>query len=228
MKNYLIIVLATLFSALSTSAQDCKVFIPDTEGMKLEYEMKNAKGKLQGSYSQRLVAIEETGDTTVFKVEQTSRDKKGNEIKNDFEFKCTGNKFIFDMDMFTNEQQMEAYKDMEMTMTADEIAFPADLKPGTTLKDGSMTMEVEAGAMTMTFATEITNRKVLAIEEITTEAGTFECFKVSQDIESKVAFAKIFQSSVLWYTENIGLIRSEAYNKKGKLQSVTELLNIVK
>jgi hypothetical protein len=81
--------------------------------------------------------------------------------------------------------------------------------------------------MTMAFTTDITNRKVLAIEEITGAAGTFECFKISQDIESKVGFVKVFMSSVFWYAEKIGLIRSEAYNKKGKLQSVTELVNIV-
>jgi len=228
MKKYLFFLLITLFMVFSAKAQDCKIFIPDQEGVKLEYEMKNGKGKSQGTYSQKLVSIEEDGDATVFKLEQISTDKKGNEMQNTYEFKCVGNTFIIDMNTFIDEQQMAAYEDMEMTVTSDEIAFPSDIEPGMELKDGSINMEVATGPVTLNFSTFISNRKAEAIERITTAAGTFECIKISQDVEGKYGFVKASFTTVDWYVENIGLIRNETYNKKGKLQSVTELINIEK
>jgi hypothetical protein len=80
--------------------------------------------------------------------------------------------------------------------------------------------------MVLTFRTDITNRKVLAKETITTEAGSFKTVKVSEDISSKLGFVKVNMSSINWASANIGNIRSETYDKNGKLLSVTELESI--
>lgn len=226
MKRFILFFALALFSTIKISAQECKLFIPDTEGTLLEYEVKNAKGKKQSSFSQKIITIDRNQEGTTYQIEQTSIDKKGNEIQSYLEFRCTGNVFIFDMEAFIDERQFAAFEDMEVTVNTDEMGLPYDMQPGKNLENGSITIEANNGPMTLKFSTDITNRKVEAIETISVAAGDFECFKISQDIHSKMGFVKIEETSVLWYSENIGLIRSESYNKKGKLQTITELINI--
>lgn len=52
---------------------------------------------------------------------------------------------------------------------------------GQQLKDASFTMEM-TGPLPVTISSNITNRKVEALEKVTTPAGTFDCVKVSYDL----------------------------------------------
>ncbi|MBL4560545.1 MAG: hypothetical protein JKX79_06125 [Labilibaculum sp.] len=76
--------------------------------------------------------------------------------------------------------------------------------------------------------TNIVNRKVEAHENITTPAGTFKCCKISEDVKSKMGFVNVQLHNVTWIVKDIGTIRRESYNKKGKLSSTSELIKIVR
>jgi len=78
--------------------------------------------------------------------------------------------------------------------------------------------------MTMSF--HVVDRKVEAFESITTAAGTFECFKLSQTTKSKMMFMNLTLKSIDWIAEGIGSVRSESYTEKGKLEGYTVLTNI--
>jgi len=121
---------------------------------------------------------------------------------------------------------MEGFKNMEIKLTTDDLMYPSKLSPGMDLKDGSISLEVGNGLMNMT--TNIINRKVESREEITTPAGSFKCYKISEDVKSKVGFIKVNMRNVAWIIQDIGTIRSESYNKRGKLNTVTELVKIVR
>lgn len=141
-------------------------------------------------------------------------------------FRCKGNEFYIDMEKYLNQKQLEGFKNMEIKLTTDDLMYPSKLSPGMNLKDGSISIEVGNGIMNMT--TNIVNRKVEAREEITTPAGNFDCYKVSENVQSKVGFIKVNMSNVTWIIQDIGTIRSESYNKRGKLDTVTELVKIVR
>lgn len=80
--------------------------------------------------------------------------------------------------------------------------------------------------MTMNF--KITDRKVEAIEDMTTPAGTFTCFKMSQTTNMKMSFIDKTFKSVDWIAENVGSVRSESYSDAGALQSYRVLKSIDK
>lgn len=107
------------------------------------------------------------------------------------------------------------------------MVLPAGMSPGQQLKDASFTLEMTS-PIPVTMTSNITNRKVDAIEQVTTPAGTFECVKVSYDTFSKVAFIKTEGRTVEWYTPNIGIVRSEYYDKKGRVTSIHELSYVKK
>ena len=75
--------------------------------------------------------------------------------------------------------------------------------------------------------TTIYNRKVEAEEEISTKAGTFKCFKISYDILTD-AMIDIKGSAIEWIAKDVGAVRTESYNKKGKLTGYSELVKLEK
>lgn len=223
------ILLAALAVPVGSLAQNCEVYFPTDEGTELTYKSYNKRDKLQSSMVQELTSIREKADTVIYKVHQEMYDDKdGLVYEGDLAFKCSGNKFIIDMRSFINPEQMEGYRDMEMEITMDEISIPAELKPGMKLDEGYINMAIDAGMMSMNFKTRIFEREVMAKETVTVPAGNFEAYKISSSTETKTAMMTVTTKSISWYSPEIGMVRSESYNKKDKLQGYTVLTGIEK
>lgn len=79
-----------------------------------------------------------------------------------------------------------------------------------------MDIEVDASAFVIPSKVNMTDYKVEAREQVTTPAGEFDCLVISQRVSTKV-IVKVEAGSMEWYAKGIGMVRSESYNKKGKL-----------
>jgi len=79
----------------------------------------------------------------------------------------------------------------------------------------------------MNMTISITNRKVEAVENVTTPAGTFECYKISYDIATKMMI-NVKMKGTEWYAKNVGLVKSESYNNDGKLMGSNLLTGLTK
>jgi hypothetical protein len=87
-------------------------------------------------------------------------------------------------------------------------------------------MNVSNQGMTMmNMVTKISNRKVDAMEEITTPAGKFNCAKISYDVETKMMML-IHMKGIQWISQKVGVVRSESYDQKGKLVGYSVLASI--
>lgn len=226
MKNKLLIAVVALFISSGLFAQNCEAYVPTKVGVKYMYKASNKKGKVQSYYSQELLSKNAEDGGTKFEILHINYDDKKEILNQDtLEFFCKDNMFFIDMGSYLNEEQLGAYDESQIEISFDNIGYPANMKPGTELKDGYVQADINLG-MTLTFKTEITNRKVLAYEDITTEAGTFKTIKVSEDISSKIGFIKVKLNTISWVKMNIGNIRTENYDKKGNLSSVNELISI--
>ncbi|MCD4735870.1 MAG: DUF3108 domain-containing protein [Bacteroidales bacterium] len=215
-----VIVFTFLFVALFISfAQDCSMYFPVEEGKQIELTQYNAKDKVQGTIKQKILKFEEKESETIIIVLNESYDKNGKEIgSGEFEMRCKEGVFYMDMKNYLDEKSMEAYDNMEVEITASDLAFPKDIKPGDQLKDASLNIKISGDEMiNMGMDVFITDRKVEGTESITTPAGTFDCFRISYKINTKTFIMKIQMSGIEWIAEDIGVVRSESYNKKGKL-----------
>jgi hypothetical protein len=229
MKKLLNLIFLIGISSITAVSQDCTLYIPSNIGTELHYEMKNAKGKTTGIYTQKMISVKENGSETIFDLLQTHLDPKdANKImkQDTIRFRCKDNVFYIDMEKYLNQKQMEGFKDMEVKITTDDLIYPPKLYPGLELNDGSISLEIGQGLMNLT--TNIVNRKVEAFENITTLAGTFKCYKIAEDVKSKMGFIKVQLRNVTWIVKDIGTIRSESYDKKGKLESTTDLIKIIR
>jgi hypothetical protein len=194
----------------------------------MEQTMYTKKGKATGKNVLEVVSVEEKGKETHFNVHQKSLNKKGKvTYEGDLTYKCVDDTFYIDMSTFINSEQMGANGEMDVSMTMDQVDIPVNAHPGQELKDGSMEMKMSSGVMNMNMTISIVDRKVEAVEPITTPAGTFDCVKISQNIVTKMMMT-FTTRTVDWYAAGVGVVRSETYDKKGKLSGYTELTALTK
>ena len=230
MKKLISLIFLIGLTSMLAFSQECTLYIPNQVGTELHYQITNAKGKVDGIYTQKMLSVKERGGETTFELLQTYMDPKdSNKIitQDTISFRCKDNVFYIDMEKYLNQKQMEGFKDMEVKITTDDLIYPPKLYPGLALNNGSISLEIGAGMMNMNMTTNIVNRKVEALEDVTTPAGTFTCYKVSEDVKSKIGFVNAQLHNIAWIVKDIGTIRSESYNKKGKLNSTTELIKII-
>jgi len=226
MKNKFIITFMLIFVSTYLTAQNCEAYIPTKTGVVQTYVSKDKKDKITGYSSQEIISAENDGGKIVYKIAQSSFDAKKALLSQDtLDFFCENNNFHVDMETYLSKEQLAAYEESEIKITFENIDYPVDLKPGTSLKDGFIQAEINVG-MPLIFRTDIVNRKAVANEEVTTEAGTFNTLKITQDVQGKYGFVKVNMSTTSWVIKDIGTVRSETYDKSGKLISSSELISI--
>jgi hypothetical protein len=201
---------------LPASAQDCDAYFPMKEGAVFEMTSYNDKDKEQSMTRNTISELNGEGEFTAT-VKVQSFDKKGKETYNsEYGVACNGDHFKIDMRSMMSGENMASMQGMEVDVEADELAFPSNIQVGTDLPDASLSVSMQSAGFSMAgMKIDITNRKVLARESMTTPAGTFDCIVVTQDISTKM-IVSIQASSKIWYAKNVGAVRSESYNKNGK------------
>ncbi|PKP19989.1 MAG: hypothetical protein CVU05_10055 [Bacteroidetes bacterium HGW-Bacteroidetes-21] len=227
--KHIVIFALLVFTSSSIFSQDCQGFISMQLNSILEYQQFNAKGKPESSHKTQITNVTSENGATTITTDNTYYDDKSKEVyKAQQSYTCKDGVITFDMGNMFDAATMSAYQSMEVKMVSDKMDLPANLSEGQALSNGSATMTIlNQGVKMMTMTVNVTNRKVEKKESITVAAGTFECYKITYDIESKVMF-KVQAKSAEWYCAGIGLVKSESFDSKGKLTGSTELKSYTK
>ncbi|CAG5079401.1 TapB family protein [Parvicella tangerina] len=229
LRNIVSSIFVMLFFLTLGSAQDCASFMPMEEGYKWEVTNFNKKGKEQGTVTHTVKSASVEGGVANAELEMVTSDGK-EEHSTTYQFMCEGSTFKMSMNIFLPDEtmeQMQNMESMEVEMDMEDMEFPTVLEVGQELKDANMTMEAKMNGMkVMSMTTLIKDRKVVAKESVTTSAGTYECFKVEQVSAIKMGFVNREYKSVSYIAEGVGVVRSESYDKKGNLDSYSEITKI--
>ncbi len=223
-------VVAGIFLLYAFTFRDvCDSLLYFKEGASTTMTSYNEDGEVTGSTKTVYSDVSRTGAEASVSAAQENFDKKGKKVSGtEFVIRCAGGTLFFDMKMMVPSQQQEAYQDMEMTVEGADMETPGNLVVGSTLQDANLKMSVvPKGANSMpipgmSFAIKITNRKVEAKETVTTAAGTFECYKITEDVEMTTMFV-IKMKSVNWFNFDVGSVKTESYKENGKYMGKTEL-----
>jgi hypothetical protein len=228
LRKFVVPVLMILVAVVSLQGQDCQDFFPQKEGVVLHYVNYDKKDKVTGSSEMSFKEKKQGADFTSIIFSSTYSDKKGEaQYENEVEVDCKDGVLYFSSSKFLDPSTMSAYESMEVEVDANHMEMPLNVKAGTELQDGSVKAVVSNNGMKLvTISVHISNRRVEALETMDTPAGSFECIKTSYDALSEIGFVKVRISAVEWYCPEVGTIRSESYNKNGKLTSYTVLESI--
>ncbi|MFH0892981.1 MAG: hypothetical protein V2A54_00980 [Bacteroidota bacterium] len=216
-------------TAVVANAQNCSTYFPFTKGTVLTYTDYDGKDKETGNHSMTVNDVLENAGFTEAKVTSSSYDAKSKETaKADLVMRCKAGEFY--MDMKNMASGMQNMKDMTMECTSQYMSYPANLTTSSTLPDGAMQMRLlQNGTLFSTIDMKIFNRKVVAVESITTPAGTFNCIKITYDCEMKMETMGFpmttTTSGIEWLAPGVGSVKSESYSKNGKKASSSILVS---
>ena len=195
----------------------CNQYYQIEDGTEWEIQNFNAKGKLTGTNKQKVTTFNKTSGGFEAIIHSVLVNDKGKQnMEGDLNFKCDGGTMYLDMRNFVSEDQMKAYKDFEMKIESENLEIPSTLTPGQTLKDASLLLTTVNAPFPMKLKIFITDRKVEGKESITTPAGTFECIKVTAKMSIQSIINANF-STIEWIAPKVGVVKTESYNKSGKL-----------
>jgi len=229
---FLLAFFTVLFNVGGVVAQDCRMFFPTDEGTMVEMTYFDKNGKPTSYATQNILNRNETAKGLNVRYKQTIKDAKDDKtFASEMEVKCEGGKFYVDMNDLFKGMNLESYQsspEMQVTVDGDALYYPSDLNTNSVLPDGKVTAKVTTGGFTMvTMYVNLTNRKCAGIESVTTPAGTFECYKITQDVEAK-AIVKVLSTEITWLAEGVGVVKSESYDKKGKLMGSSQMTKFEK
>lgn len=224
------LLVALVFTVNNSQAQDCLGMTFKT-GMNFELSHFNAKEKPIGKVLYQVKDVHKEGSSTVMDITAQFEDEKGKQRPPyTIHYTCTGNELVADMSGMMQAMQNGGMKDMEMKLKANKLVYPGKLSVGQKLSDGQMEAEMNSsgGGPMANISMTMANRQVESKEPITTPAGTFDTYKITSDVnfENKVMGIPIRNTMkiVTYRTENqLFDVKSESYNKNGKLMGYTLL-----
>ena len=216
-----LILIYSFFLVSSTAlSQNCSKYYPMEEGTSFQYTMTNKKGKTEGVTDYSITKVENTGGVTTATMNMKFTDEKGKEIfVSDYKISCTDDVVKIDYNSLVPAQMMKQYTDMgvEMEISGTDIELPNNLSVGQGLDDANVAIAIKMTGMNMNIKVDQLNRIVEKKESVTTPAGNYECYVITQDNISETMGVKQTMQSKLWLAEGVGMVKQETYNKKGDL-----------
>jgi hypothetical protein len=213
-------------------ADACSKLIFFRSGAELGFKSYDAKGKVIGSQITKIRSVKNEGGFTIATVEST--DSAGTEMK--YDYKCDGKAIYFDLAALMQSATTKSGTTVEGSL----IEYPIDVSAGQTLPDasGTMTMEQHGKKTTMTYYYK--DRTVKGKENVTTPAGTWSCYKITNRIEVKMEFPGMDErtkkmmetmtnqmktTSTTWFSPDFGIVKMETH-QNGKLQFSNEIVSV--
>jgi len=224
--KYIVLILAIIFIASVGKAQE--LFFPDKEGTVLTYKTFDKKDNETGTIKYTIKSIKQSGEDMDITYQYESIDPKDKILyKDEITIKKKGDILYFDMSNFINKAafQKEGQIPAEVQVTGNNMEIPLNPAEGAALPDASIEMSMKMGFVNMKISASITNRKFVGKGSITTSAGTFDAYNFSGEVNSSSMGIKVKSSIKEWYAKGIGMVKSESYDKAGKLMSRIELVD---
>ena len=232
MKNLIAMLVLALIGTYAARAQNnCSAFYPMIEGTSFEYTNTDKKGKTEGVTRYTVSDVRQEGGATKATFDLRFFDKKEKEIFNtNYKITCKDDVVKIDYQSLFPSQMMQQYTEMglEMDITGTDIELPNSLSVGQDLADANVSVSMNMSGIKMNIVVNQTNRKVEKKESVTTSAGTFDCYSITETTSSKTMGSTQEFNNKLWLSEGVGMIKQETYKKNGNLMSSTELTKFSK
>jgi len=226
MKKLLMMTVIFLFG---TTVWGQETFFPTREGTVLTYKTFDKKNKETGGVRYTIQRVKTAGsDIDITYLCESFDPKEALVFKEEITIHQKGDKLFVDMGNFLNKAAFQQNGEIpaEVQITGNNMEIPVNAAPGTTLPDASVAMSLKMGFLNMKMSADVTNRKVEAVEEVTVKAGTFSCSRFSSDVNATAMGLSVKSKTAEWYAKGVGMVKSESYDKNGKIVSSTELVEL--
>jgi hypothetical protein len=214
-----------LMSTLNVFGQDCKQFLFFQKGKTIEMTIYNKAGEVNGKQVYQVLDVTNEGSTTTGNLTSEMFDKTGKSFAKSISLvKCNGGVMMVDMKMML-PPQAHSSGTSEATIGNEFLEFPANLHVGDQLKDGSFTMNLTMQNIKETISVNITERKVVGQETVTTSAGSWSCFKINSKSTVTMnmggrGMPPMSTESTAWYKPDFGIVKTLSANGSTAITSI--------
>src|SRR5262249_14156997 len=128
--------------------------------------------------------------------------------------RCENGVLLMDMKMLIPSTQQEQMGDMSANGTVSYIQYPMAMNVGDPLNDASFAADfASSSGLKGNISINITNRRVVGKESVTTPAGTWDCLKITYHSKMifKIGIGIPMSADVTeWYAPGFGVVKTES------------------
>ena len=226
MKTFLLIASLLLYA---TIAEAQEIFFPSTVGVVLEYKNYDKKEKETGTTRYTITEVTKRGnDKDITYLMEKMDLNNAIEFENKMTVHIKDNMIYVDMGKIIKQAILKKKGDIPkgFTISGTDIVTPSNISAGDTLPNSQVDMTIKKGILKINVSMKITDRLVESVANKGVKAGNFEAYKMTSKMEVKAMGIKTNMQTTEWQARGIGMIRSESYDGKGRLESYTELVSI--
>jgi hypothetical protein len=202
-----------LFISVSSISQDCKNYYYLQNNKTIEMTIYNKKGEAAGKQVYTVSDYKNSGGSSSATVNSEMFDKNGKSITKSVSIvRCTGGVMMMDMKM--SMPQGQAYGNTDAKAENIYLEYPASMNVGDNLKDGHMELDIDNKGMKQALTMDVTNRKVDGKEKVTTSAGTWDCYKITNSTKMKIKTMGIGipmnMDVTEWFAPAFGIVKTQS------------------
>ena len=223
-----VLLLGTLF--LSLNLEYCESLTYLNKGNKWTLTNYNKRGKEESHIHYHVLDKRNTDSGIEWDIQTKTTDEKDEEWSDVTATAiCDGKSIRMDMSQMLPPETMEGLAGMDLEIDAEDVVYPINMNENTDLPDAEVTVRASSGGIQlMEFTSIIKDRKIEKKETISTPAGDFEAFKITQTVVFKNRILSRESKSIDWYCPKIGVVRSEYFNRRGKPDGYSEITSFTK
>jgi hypothetical protein len=190
----------------------------------MEYTYYDKQDRLESRTQSVVKVVKPLPNGVAAMVVNTVFDKREKEqFSGEYLVRCENGVVSMDVSSLLNPAMQQSFSNLEVTIEGEELTLPNSFKNGQELPDAGTHIQAAADGVTIIdMMVNITDRKVAGKDTISTPAGVFDCYKLTQTTQVKMMLDKAFVS-VEYYAEGVGLVRSETYDDNGDIDGYMEL-----
>jgi hypothetical protein len=222
----LLLVTVLLLAGVVVKAQS--TFFPTKEGTVLVYKTYDKKKNLLGITRYTIEKVDKTGEQLEITYRAETMDAMEKLLFSDeYSVQQKGDTVYFDMSNMLDLASLQVEGELPDSLTVEGSALEVPLEPkiGDKLPDATVELAL-GGDSALRMGSELTNRKVVTVEDVTVLAGTYTAYKLSSEVNTTAGGVSTKSRNVDWYVKGIGPIKSENY-ENGKLKTRTILAEMV-
>ncbi|RYZ54634.1 MAG: hypothetical protein EOP49_04645 [Sphingobacteriales bacterium] len=218
---------------LAVNAQACDSYYFMVANSTVEQSHFDDKGKLTLRTEFKVSEVKPADNGSQATVGQTMYDKKNKVIsESKANVRCDGDNLYIDMKFSMPAGPVAPKGEVSASSNSVYLPYPRSMKVGDKLDDARFSMSIDQGSIMQDVELFIRNRKAEGEETITTPAGTWQCIRISYDMEMITRAAGIRipvrMKGVEWYAPGFGVVKTMSMNKNGKPAGTSEITAIRK
>jgi hypothetical protein len=209
---------------LPIQAQEaCNQYFPFEHFRSMTFGSYDSRDRYEGSQTWEVQELKEENGEKIAVVHLIIREADGRRLmENIFTARCSVGTYYINMEAtHLNQFSAQMTEGVDVEIKGDDISLPNQFHEGMNLPDARMDI-VFRGMITINANMHIFNRKVDGRTSVSTPIGQLEAWKIAYDTTLRAGLS-VRGSTIDYVAEKYGTVRTENYNRRGRLQSYSVL-----